>query len=103
MPSRSRKGPAHPTHMQGTPVTPTMAAAMEAMKGGALQRFRVGYGRDMRGPFYKFGTIEGLAARALVDFTPTGRRAYLTREGLAVLAGFRADQSTDQSNNSEAA
>lgn len=49
------------------PPTPPMLKALAALAEGQLVHFRVGYGRDARGPFFPHGTIEGLWKRNLCD------------------------------------
>jgi len=78
--------------MRGAPISAEMARALAALKGGSMDRWRVGYAHSPRGPFFARGTIDSLWKRGLVDFSPVIKRAYITAEGLKTVADWRGGQ-----------
>lgn len=81
--------------LSSIPITAIMADALAQLAAGALRCFRVGYGRDWRGPFVHWGTIECLWKRGLADYAGVrgggGQTlAHITREGHEALAAWRA-------------
>jgi hypothetical protein len=86
MPSRIWKGAPRPAEWTGKPPSPEMVRALEALKAGSMEPFRVGYAHDFRGPFFHKGTIEGLWKRGLVDYSAVVKCAFITRAGLSWLA-----------------
>lgn len=67
--------------------TDAQLLCLEALaEAGQFTCFRRGYARRPSGPWWQFGTIDGLWKRGLIDYSPGYRVIYINRAGRQALA-----------------